>query len=187
MIMRNSIRMLSSFVIGLILCGAVCAVNLVGGRQAAAARRNPQDLSYNYGYVLSYPPAPSPQAMLRMAVSHFSAYFPFQGCGQVLKVGQVCNLIGPNGNNPIRVVAIGPTSFTFLSLPGHFEGPNRTIVFSFIEQLQPIATHRLFLNVHASGPSSPGAVTSVATGQAHGTWQDYATNLQRGIASGAAR
>jgi len=185
--MRNSIRILSALVLGLLAVVALGIVNLAGGSQAAAATRKPQDLTYNYGYVLSYPPAPSPQATLHMAVTRFSTYFPFQGCGQVLKAGQVCNLVGPNGNNPIRVVAIGPTSFTFLSLPGHFEGPNRTIVFSFIEQLQPIATHRLFLNVHASGPSSPGAVASVATGQAHGTWQQYATNLQRGIASGAAR
>lgn len=183
--MSSSLRVRSSLALGLLAGIALCIAD--GSRAFAAPRHPAQDLGYNYGYVLRYPPAPAPQAVLRMATTNVSAYFPFQGCGTVLHVGQVCSLQGPNGNNPIKVVAIGPTSFSFLSLPGHAEGAGRTIVFSFIVQTSPINTQRLFLDVHASGPWSAGAAASVASGLARGFWQQYATNLQRGIASGAAR
>ncbi|MGW2938495.1 hypothetical protein ACWDA7_43525 [Streptomyces sp. NPDC001156] len=53
-----------------------------------------RELTYNYGYPLAYPPAPSPEAVLTMATHNFSAYFPFGGCGTVIHVGQVCHLTG---------------------------------------------------------------------------------------------
>jgi hypothetical protein len=149
------------------------------------------ELTYNYGYPLAYPPAPTPEAVLTMARNHFSAYFPFGGCGTALHVGQICHLTGtgpagtwgPGSDNPIQVVSVGTTSFTFLSLPGHAEGPGRIITFSF---LQNPMTQRLYLDVSAQGPWSLASESTRDTGAARGFWQAYASNLQAAIAKGQA-
>lgn len=139
------------------------------------------DYEYTYVYTLAYPPQPGPQAILRMAMRNFSAYFPFSGCPSAIQPGDICPLQGPNGNDPIRVESATATSFTFRALPGHAEGADRMITFSFyVDSL----TNRLYMKVHAWGPSSAGAIFSVVSGFANGIWQQYATNLQGGIASG---
>ncbi|MGW2938496.1 hypothetical protein ACWDA7_43530 [Streptomyces sp. NPDC001156] len=80
-------------------------------------------------------------------------------------------------------MAIGTTSFTFLSLPGHTEGPGRIITFSF--QQDP-TTQRLYLDVNAQGPWSWSSEITRDAGTARGFWQDYASNLQAAIANGQA-
>jgi hypothetical protein len=46
-------------------------------------------------------------------------------------VGKECSLgFGPK-DNPIRVTSITARSFTFRTLPGHSEGANKLITFSF--------------------------------------------------------
>ncbi len=142
---------------------------------------SPDNFEYKFGYVLTYPPQPGAEIIARMATTYFDRYFPFSGCPGKLTVNKVCNLQGPNGNNPIRVESIDKTSFTFVSLPGHFEGAGRRITFSFIENNY---THRLYLYVDSRGPRTAGAVSTWASGTAHGIWDEYARNLRDGIARG---
>lgn len=166
---------------GLLVSATVLLAGLATQAPARASVTPSNDFEYSYVYTLSYPPQPGPQAVLRMATRNFTAYFPFSGCPQVIGPGLICPLQGPNGNDPIRVESITATSFTFRSLPGHAEGADRMITFSFYTDS---VTNRLYMKVHAWGPSSAGVLGSVATGFASGIWQQYATSLQDGIATG---
>jgi hypothetical protein len=147
--------------------------------QATVAPAN--DMEYDYSYTLSTASALPPQPVLRMAVRNFGAYFPFSGCPSVIQPGDICPLHGPNGNNPIRVESITATSFTFRSLPGHLEGADRLIKFSFVQEG---AGGPLFLEVHASGPASAGAAESIVSGAAKLTWGLYADKLVVGLSNG---
>jgi RHS repeat-associated protein len=103
---------------------------------------------YEYTYDISSVPY-SPEDVLNEVTHNFSEYFPFKGCGSVLTVGLECTLkYGPTGN-PIRVESMTATSFTFRSLPGHDEGANKLITFSFWEN-----DGNLQLSVCASGGNS---------------------------------
>ena len=149
---------------------------------ATGTNHSSQDLQYAYGYVLAYPPQPGSKPVARMAERNFSAYFPFSGCGSVLSVGQVCTLGGDApGGGPIRVVAVTPTSFTFVALPGHPEGANRLITFTFVTDS---LTKRLYLTVWARGRWTAVAEATRDAGTANGFWQEYASNLAAGIARG---
>jgi hypothetical protein len=165
-----------------ILGALLVFLGITMGSTASASAATATDFTYKYYYVLSYPPQPGPQAVARMAERNFSAYFPFSGCGKSIYLGETCYLgEGLGGHNPIHVLDVSPTSFTFLSLPGHFEGPNRFITFSFYTDS---FTNRLYLAVWSRGPISPGSVGSVISGVANGFWKEYATNLAGGIARG---
>lgn len=138
-------------------------------------------LKYNFGYVLTYPPAPRAEDIAWMATHKFQKYFPFPSCGQVIHVGQKCNLTGNDifvGSNPIEVVSITPTSFSFVSMPGHFEGAGRIITFSFVTNP---TTHRLFLDVSDYGAESWQSVVGRDSGSIRNVWQEYANKLIDGI------
>jgi hypothetical protein len=160
----------------------IIAVMAVGGTTlvAAPAQAAPaNDLEYNYTYFLASSPPTTPQAVTRMALDDFDSFFPFQGCPNVVAAGTICPLEGPNGNNPIRVEAADATSFTFRSLPGHVEGADRMIKFTFF-----MNGSEMDLNVHSWGPWTAGAVASINGGVAAATWQAFAFNLQSGISNG---
>lgn len=165
-----------------------CVLTIAGtqysiGASPSVTIQSARDLTYNYGYVLAYPPTPSAQQMLQMATNNFQALFTFHNCGNVISVGQICHLGtgGPGGDNPIEVVAIGTTSFTFLSLPGHAEGAGRLITFSFV--VDPM-TLRLYLDVAARGSWTIQAELTRDGGVANNFWKEYANNLQAAIADG---
>jgi hypothetical protein len=168
----------------LLAATATIATGLTGGTAQAVPAN---DLEYTYFYDLTGPnPPTTPQAVLRMAVDNFDAYFPFQGCPNIIGPGAICPLQGPSlpgygGLQPIRVEAVNATSFTFRALPGHAEGADRMIQFTFGTQRY---TTNLNLEVHAWGPWSPGAAFSIASGFANGIWGQYAQSLADGIATG---
>jgi hypothetical protein len=149
---------------------------------ATSTNHSSQDLQYAYAYVLAYPPQPGSKPVAKMANRNFSAYFPFSGCGSVLSVGQVCTLGGgAPGGGPIRIIGLTPASFTFVSLPGHPEGANRLITFTFVTDS---LTKRLYLTVWARGVWTAVAEATRDSGTANGIWQQYADNLAAGIARG---
>ncbi|WP_405720827.1 DNRLRE domain-containing protein [Streptomyces sp. NBC_01537] len=79
--------------------------------------------TYDIGYYFS-----STSTVFRWIRTHFWV-FPLSGCGATLSYGERCNLA--YGKGPVRVIALGSTSWTFLSLPGHVEGSGKHIRFSF--------------------------------------------------------
>ena len=115
----------------------------------------------------------SPSDVVSFISSHFSDVFPFGGCGEEIQVGDACRLQLLGQSAPIRVVAIGPTSFTFESMPGHPEGPYRFITFSFTTN----GDGQLEMAVHAAGPATLGSEGTIHTGVAWAFWQDFALKL----------
>jgi len=116
------------------------------------------DPSGNYGYYFSFPIgwywSTSAQDINGFVVTHFNWAFPLWGCPNVLRVGIVCYLLS---FAPIRVIGIGSTWFRFYSLPGHPEGANKTITFSFSEDWWGFAS----LNVVAYGPDNTACERNV--------------------------
>lgn len=117
-----------------------------------------------------------------MATHNFSTYFTFSGCGTQLIVGMSCTLDTgvPFVGAPIKVVGIGETSFTFLSLPGHPEGADRLITFSFGTD----SDGQTEMTVWSRGPGSLGASLTIATGIAFLFWHTYFDKLNMGILDG---
>ena len=76
----------------------------------------------------------------------------------------------------MEVVDRSPTSFTFISLPGHFEGENRYITFTFHKEgVDPFA--HMQMDADAWGPWTYGAWFSLETGQAEAFWREFANNV----------
>jgi len=148
------------------------------GNSPSVVVQGTTSLNYTYDYPIASPPHPSPQQVLKLATTHFQSLFPFPSCGNILTVGQTCNL-GPGPTNPIEVVDISPSSFSFLSLPNHAEGAGRVILFSFFVDT---TANGLNLDVFAKGPWSAGAQVTVNTGAAKALWQSYANNLKAAVA-----
>jgi len=79
--------------------------------------------------------------------------------------------------NPVQVVGVTPTSFTFLSLPGNFRGPGATVTFNTYEKdgylyLQQVGTSELTL---MNLISNKGALLS---------WEVQAQNLRAALYGG---
>ncbi|TVZ90412.1 hypothetical protein [Streptomyces sp. BK340] len=113
------------------------------------------------------------QDWFRTATTEFEEFFPFQGCSNVLKVGDTCVL--QPGNSPIQVSEMGSNYFVFKSLPGHLEGANRYIKFAFY-----VLDNELRLGVRAWGPPSLVAKGTVWSGAAADIWGTYASELSTG-------
>jgi hypothetical protein len=109
-------------------------------------------------------------AVFSIATHHFSDYFPFSGCGQVLYVGQTCTL--QPGNAPVEVISITSNEFYLLALQGHPEGAGRVIKFAIYMQ-----DNELRLGVRAWGPNTSAAQITVYSGAASALWGGYASNL----------
>ncbi|MFF3313867.1 hypothetical protein [Streptomyces sp. NPDC002952] len=75
----------------------------------------------------------------------------------------------------MSVVDRTATSFTFKSLPGHAEGADRFIRFSFS---QNPTTFELRMKVEGWGPWSAGAQASIDSGLVNQFWSSYATNIK---------
>lgn len=73
---------------------------------------------------------------------NLASLFPISGMANNPVVGQVHTL---SGGNPVRVTSVTATSFSLVSLPGHWEGANNKITFSVIN-------NGLTLRVVANGP-----------------------------------
>lgn len=145
------------------------------------------DVSYDIKVVVSHLKhgvlQPTAHSINMIATQDFSQYFPFgTNCSGAISVGQVCNLSYFSSNNPVRVESIDFNSFTLISLPGHAEGANRRITFRFEN-----AYDRIYMYVHATGPSSWPSWATKHGMVAKDTWNFYGTKLKNGVDSGAWR
>lgn len=112
---------------------------------------------------------------------HFDAYFTFTGCGDQLKLGQKCQLKTVQGPQPIEIVSVAKDGFAFKSLPGHFEGADRTISFRFYNAPAWGAggENQIFMEVRAWGPANGASVLGPLNS---GTLANYAwSNLARNL------
>lgn len=77
----------------------------------------------------------TPKQVMRYFQEHPQKIFPFGLSGATkIKQGEKINLQIPlYGNAPVEVTNVTPTSFTFTTLPGHFDPPGSTITFSVHE------------------------------------------------------
>lgn len=137
------------------------------------------DTSSNYEYRCEFgmfPLADTPaggavkRAVFQVAITNFSDYFPFGGCGDELEVGQECDL--QPGDSPVEVTEIGSNYFILKSLPGHLEGKDRYIKFAIY-----IIDNELRLGVRAWGKPSFAAKQSVDSELVDVLWGMYAENL----------
>ncbi len=138
-------------------------------------------MEYDETYIFPDNPAPDPKALLKMLIDNFNKYFPFpSGCG-TLVVGEICVLKAfAFFDAPVKVVAITATSFTLISLPGHPEGANRLITFSFGRTTDG----QTYLDVWSRGPGSWGAFGTIATGLDYEIWAYLFSNLDVGVEDG---
>lgn len=149
----------------------------------AAPAQAAEDLGYNYAYSLGIP---WPQSVLQTPASimtevayNFAAYFPFaSSCASLPAVGGRCDLYNAGTTNPVRVVERTATSFTFVSLPGHAEGADRYIRFTFYKVgADPYADLRL--QAQAWGPWTAAAAATISSGLANYFWSQFAANVGR--------
>lgn len=183
--MKRTFRFLTVFLL------ALCGLGTVAAPTAGAASAAPDDCwvlsdtDSNFEYKCEFglfPLAATPSgaavknAVFHLAVTDFSKYFPFKGCGDELYVGLECDLLVDDGDiltAPIRVVSLESNYFLFRSLKGHPEGEDRYIKFALY-----IQDGELRLGVRAWGKPSWRAEATVASGGTTAIWGSYANNLR---------
>ncbi|MGW7428804.1 hypothetical protein ACWGIN_04560 [Streptomyces sp. NPDC054861] len=170
---------------GGMLAMLTAALLLTPQQQAQAWVDSP--LSYEYSYSLGTSFFYSPESVMAGAASKFVDTFPFEvDCGQFAQLPPKheppykCNL--PTGPflNPLAVTDRTATTFQFTSLPGHAEGPDRKIRFSFSKT----SDQDIRLNVEGWGPFTAEAAGSIQSGAVKQMWQSYANNLKAYIEAG---
>ncbi|XXX77073.1 hypothetical protein WMF30_56430 [Sorangium sp. So ce134] len=165
-----------------IAIGAPATAHAASARDECWAINNSND-DFSYRCEFSLFPVYGPNAgvikdgIFWIATNHFSDYFPFPGCGDVLEVGQTCNLLDIDlgyfdVEAPIEVTDITSNEFYFLSLDGHPEGAGRVIKFAIY-----VIDNDLRLGVRAWGPNTTAARLTVESGAATAIWGQYAWNL----------
>jgi RHS repeat-associated protein len=86
------------------------------------------------------------------------------------------------GDDPVRVTSVTSTSFTFTSLPGHFDGPNGTITFRTYEE-----NGDLYLCQVAHAPNASWVVNIFGPEIAKTVWAQQAANLSQALTPNSAR
>ena len=127
----------------------------------------------------------TPQGAMTVMKDAPNVVFPFEVRGQngerTIRTGSVYHLnnvrIPGDDGNPVRVVQSDGTSFTFLTLPGHFRGPGRTIRFTTLER-----DGRLLLR--QEGVSAAGLVDEFYDSGARIAWRYQADNLRAALFGG---
>lgn len=104
--------------------------------------------------------------------------FPIKGMPKTVKKNQKICLKMVKDCNPVRVTAIGKTSFTLKSLPGHLEGAGKYITFKLVKK-----NGYLVLDVSAHGPKAVWQKHPLTEKSnrlfAKGMWGAYAVNLAK--------
>lgn len=167
------------------LAPAVVALTILTAVPAAAetpAETSNDGLEYTYRYPLQVETVGDPFQLTSFVGDEFVSYFPFDSdCKTLPPVGTRCELYTvpgwpiPGTTNPVEVVHRSPNSWTFLSLPGHAEGADRYITFTFDQDPD------FSMTVHAWGPWTPTAALTVSTGAAEAIWGRFASNVSRGF------
>lgn len=142
--------------------------------------------SYHYGYQFDTKEGWTEEQIMSEVQQNFNKYFTFTGDKGQLVEGADINLKGPLGEDePVRVTEITPNSFSFVSLPGHMEGPGRVIKFSVVPAEASPVPGRLNweMRVAASGPLSLGSLVPGASWGNKAIWQVFANNLDSRLPS----
>jgi RHS repeat-associated protein len=102
--------------------------------------------SYNYSYYVGWAWS-SADTIFSRVKRWFSYLFPVSGGCKYLIAGRSCTL---SGGNPVRITQVGSRHFQLLSLPGHSEGPWKTINFTLRKNRWGV----VYLDVWARGPDN---------------------------------
>jgi len=115
--------------------------------------------------------------------TNFNGYFPFDGCGNHIQVGEKCTLQAPGPNGPVKVTHIARNGFALKSLKGHPEGAGRKITFRFKRiKLRPdyFYLDQTYLVVNAWGPvgglSHLGPLNAETVARHY--WGNFASNMK---------
>ena len=127
----------------------------------------------------------SPESAMSVMKDSPNVVFPFEVVGQQgeqrILQDSTYDLVGPRGpgddDNPVLVVQSDATSFTFLTLPGHFRGDGRTIRFQTLAR-----DGRLILR--QEGTSGDSLWDSLYDAGAKVSWRQQAMNLRAAIYGG---
>lgn len=92
-------------------------------------------------------------------------------------VGGRCDLYYYGTTNPVRVADRTSRSFTFTTLPGHPEGPDRFVRFTFYKANDGTPATDIRLEAQGYGRYSFVSEAGVASGQIRGFWQEFADNV----------
>lgn len=153
---------------------AVGVASLLGGQAAYAA-------GYGYDYTFTLkgtggaawkPESKSGTAMFNYVRPRLAKLFPLGGMVNNPTVGKTLYLYAravPGAKNPVSVVSVGATSFKLKSLPGHYEGPNNYITFSFTGTT---------LRTYATGPK---AVTFPKNWAPYPLWSAFASTIRNNL------
>ncbi len=173
--MFMSIRRMAAVVV--VLLFGVGAGAAVAAQPAAAADNLGYDYVYSTGMTWPQTQLQSAQSVMSEVGTNFWRYFPFgSDCLSLPGVGGVCQLYFAGTSNPVRVVGRTATSFTFVSLPGHSEGADRYIRFTFFKAgADPFADIRL--EAYAWGPWTASAAATIDSGLAYTFWGEFASNV----------
>ncbi|MEU9807675.1 hypothetical protein [Mycobacterium sp. NPDC050853] len=158
--------------------------------QSPAPQPGPDESSYgqyqcDYNFLSSYQWTNSAD-LVQEILKNFNAYFRFTTDGPFpLHEGEDINLDGPFGRKePLKIVSITDRSISFRSLPGHDEGDNRFITFSFNQvPVNPALApdyRDWHLSVHGWGgvdPLSGPAIPGNGTFTCGVIWSTFASNL----------
>ncbi|WP_430591971.1 hypothetical protein [Humidisolicoccus flavus] len=120
----------------------VAAASLILGGTTFMFDQPAYAAGYGYDYSFSLkgtggaawkPQSKSGAAMFAYVKPRLSALFPLEGMINNPTVGRVLQLRSKpiERSNPVKVMAVGATSFQLKSLPRHLEGANNYITFSF--------------------------------------------------------
>jgi hypothetical protein len=154
----------------------------VGDPSGTASLSPASATSYDYSFDLG--PLGTPDQVAGFTRFECPVVFlPLRGCTSEFQLGERLNLhesfLWFTQSFPVRVIALSSTSWTFIALPGHPEGPGRTITFSF----RYGANQRdIILNVHTSPKGSTftqwWGLRSLDFWVADLTWKQVATNIR---------
>lgn len=128
------------------------SMGVVLGTASIFSATSAQAAGYGYDYTFSLkgtggaawkPESKSGTAMFAFVKPRLASLFPLGGMVNNPTVGKKLQLYvrGTSAKNPVEVVAVGSSSFKLKSLPGHLEGANNYITFSFTgTQMRTYAT-----------------------------------------------
>lgn len=167
-----------------VLASAVLAMmlGLAGPAGAQPAQLpTPQDGYGRYHLIFNLGGTPRYRAIdiLPSINTDFDRWFPYRGCGKRIAVGTVCTLDTPFGTAPVKVIALTDDGFALRSLPGHFEGPDRIIRFTFYTaDMIGHLTHKT-MHVDAWGPVSGMSLGGPLNGPGASVaaWQPFADTI----------
>lgn len=158
----------------------VTAIVLAAGAGAIASPQEAVAAGYGYDYSFSLKgtggaswkaQSKSGTAMFAWVKPRLARLFPLGGMVNNPKVNQKLNLyaFGTSRKNPVRVEAVGSRSFKLKSLPGHLEGANNYITFSFTGTT---------LRVMATGPK---AVSFPKDWVPYPLWSTFANTIRSSL------